>query len=98
MKIYYVRAEPVAAEGPDAAALVVADDEGQALVLLKKDIDFSGYRMPPAELTPISASHEHVRRVLGATAAHEIGVYGFRLLGPADPADPHIPPAAAASS
>ena len=52
-------------------------------MLLRKDIDFSGYRMPPAELMPYEAAPEEVRRMLGEVAAHEIGVYLFTLLEPA---------------
>jgi hypothetical protein len=81
MKVFYIKARPVGAEGPPASAFVVAHDEHEAVVLLRKDIDFSGYRLPPVEMTPYSASHEQVREVLGDAATHEIGVYGFRVLG-----------------
>ena len=95
MKIFYVSAEPLSAEGPPASAVVVAEDPEQALLLLRKDINFSGYRLPPAELTECPAAREDVRRVLGAAATHEIGVYGFTVLGTADSEDPGTPPAAA---
>jgi hypothetical protein len=92
MKIFYVRAEPVEGDGPSAAAVVVAQDAHQALVLLRKDIDFSGYHLPPAEMMPFEAAPEDVRRVLGEAASHEIGVYCFTLLGPAGPEHAGTPP------
>ena len=95
MKVFYVRAEPLDSDGPPAAAIVVAHDPDQALLLLRKDLDFSGYRLPPAELTPYEAAPEEVRRLLGDVAAHEIGVYLFTLLEPTDPAAAGTPPAAA---
>ena len=95
MKVFYVRAEPVDGDGPPAAAVVVARDAQEALVLLRKDIDFSGYRMPPAELTLYETAPDEVRRLLGDVAAHEIGVYLFTLLEPADPESTRTPPAAA---
>jgi hypothetical protein len=95
MKIFYVKAEPVEGHGPAAAAIVVAHDAHEAVMLLRKDLDFSGYHLPPAELTPYEAAPEQVRRLLGEAASHEIGVYGFAVLGPADPEDAGTPPAAA---
>ena len=97
MKVFYIRAEPVEAGGASAAAMVVAHDAHQALVLLRKDINFSGYHLPPAEMVPYEAAPEEVRRALGETAAHEIGVYGFTVLDPAGLADAGAgtPPAAA---
>ena len=95
MKVLYVRAEPVDGDGPPAAAVVVARDAQEALVLLRKDIDISSYRMPPAELTLYEAAPDEVRRLLGDVAAHEIGVYLFTLLEPADPESTRTPPAAA---
>ncbi len=94
MKIFYAKAEPLMAGGPLAAAFVIAKDPGEALLLLRKDFNFSGYRMPPVELTEYEASHDFVRDALGDVAAHEKGVYGFRVLdtGEAQPAE--VPPAA----
>ena len=94
MKLFYVRAEPVEGDGPSAAAVVMAHDAQQVLLLLRKDIDFSGYHLPPAEMMPFEAAPEEVRRMLGDTAAHEIGVYGFRVLGLAGPEHAGTPPAA----
>jgi len=94
MRAFYVRAEPLGAEGPSAAAIVVAENSDQALLLLRKDIDFSGYRLPPAEMIRFEAAPEEIRRRLGEAAAHEIGVYRFTLLEPSDPAHTGMPPAA----
>jgi hypothetical protein len=94
MKVFYVRAQPIEGDGPSAAAIVVAHDAHQALVLLRKDVDFSGYHLPPAEMTPYEAAPEEVRRLLGEVASHEIGVYLFTVLEPADSQDPNTPPAA----
>jgi hypothetical protein len=82
MKVFCVKAEPVSGDGPPAAAIVVAHDAHQAVVLLRKDVNFSGYHLPPAEMVPYEAAPEDVRRVLGETAAHEIGVYRFAVLEP----------------
>lgn len=95
MKIYRVIAEPVAADAPPARAYVVAHDPDQAVMLLRKDIDFSGYRLPPAEMVVLEAPPEEVERVLGAAAGHEIGVYAFQVLGAGEAAEPGTPPAAA---
>jgi len=88
MKIYRVKARPIAVGGPAAVAFIVAEDTEQALLLLRKDIDFSGYRMPPEELLVCEASREDVKAALGAVATHEIGVYGFTVLGDGDPGTP----------
>jgi hypothetical protein len=55
------------------------------MILLRKDINFAGYALPPAEMAPVSIDTEEVRRVLGEDAAHEKGVYGFRLIGAETP-------------
>ena len=81
MRIFQVVAEPVDGNGPPARAVVVAKDMDEALILLRKDVNFSGYRLPPAKLTPVTIDAAEVRHVLGDDAAHEKGVYGFRLLG-----------------
>jgi hypothetical protein len=94
MKIFYVRAEPITAERPSAIAIVVARSAREAVLLLRKDYNFSGYRLPPAEMTPYEASPEQVRDRLGETAAHEIGVYRFTVLDRADPLNAGAPPAA----
>jgi hypothetical protein len=36
-------------------------------------------------MAPVSIDTEEVRRVLGEDAAHEKGVYGFRLIGAETP-------------
>lgn len=95
MKVFYVRAEPVTADAPSAQAIVVAQDAHQAIVLLRKDINFSGYRLPPAEMVPYEAASEEIRQLFGDAAVHEIGVYGFTVSGPAGLAESGTPPAAA---
>jgi hypothetical protein len=77
MQVFYVRAEPLAASGVEATAFVVADDPEEALLLLRKDFNFSGYRLPPLEMTALDASRISVREALGDTAPTEKGVYGF---------------------
>ncbi|HEX5453275.1 MAG TPA: hypothetical protein VFX06_05735 [Stellaceae bacterium] len=93
MQIFDVRVEPLGAAGPDARAIVIAQDEGQAVALMRNDGRFSGYRLPPAEMVRCSASRADVRRALGDTATHEIGVYAFAVLGEPG-ASPATPPAA----
>jgi hypothetical protein len=95
MRVFYVRAEPVAASGPPAVAAVVAEDAHQALLLLRKDTRLSGYHLPPAEMAPYEAAPDDIRRAFGDVAAHEIGVYGFAVLDAAASEDTGTPPAAA---
>jgi hypothetical protein len=78
MKVYKITAEPLDTAGPPAGAIVVAKDPDEAMILLRKDINFLGYVLPPAEMVPM----------LGEDAAHEKGVYGFRLIGAPTPALP----------
>jgi hypothetical protein len=94
MRVFYVKAEPIDAPGPAAIAMVVAHDPHEAMILLRKDIDFTGYRLPPIEMIPFEAAPEEIRRELGEAAAHEIGVYGFRVLGAGNPRLRETPPAA----
>ena len=94
MKTFHVRAEPLAEEGPIAIAIVVAEDEEEALLMLRKDENFSGYRLPPTELRPLETSNEQLRQALGDGVAQEIGVYGFTTLGGADADEIGGPPAA----
>ena len=49
--VFQVRAEPLDANAPPAAAFVVAKDYDEAILLLRKDINFSGYALPPLEMT-----------------------------------------------
>jgi hypothetical protein len=83
MRVFQIRARSLDDPRPDAGAIVVAKDADEAMILLRKDINFSGYALPPAEMAPVSI--EEVRRVLGEDAAHEKGVYGFRLIGAETP-------------
>ena len=85
MRVFQVRAESIDDPRPDAHAIVVAKDAEEATILLRKDINFAGYALPPAEMAPVSIDTEEVRRVLGEDAAHEKGVYGFRLIGAETP-------------
>jgi len=85
MRVFQVRLEPLGGAGPPAGAIVVAEDAGEAMIMLRKDINLSGYALPPAEMIPVSIDTEEVRRVLGEDAAHEKGVYGFHLIGAPTP-------------
>ena len=78
-------AEPLDRAEAPAVAFVVAEDADEAMILLRKDINFAGYALPPAEMIPVDIDAEEVRRVLGEDAAHEKGVYGFRLIGAETP-------------
>jgi hypothetical protein len=77
MKVFYVRAEALDDPGLEATAFVVAKDPDEALLLLRKDFNFSGYRLPPTEITLFEATRNEVRRALGDTAPTEKGVYSF---------------------
>jgi hypothetical protein len=85
MKVFQIRARSLDDPRPDAGAIVVAENADEAMILLRKDINFAGYALPPAEMAPVSIDTEEVRRVLGEDAAHEKGVYGFRLIGAETP-------------
>jgi hypothetical protein len=85
MRVFQVRAVSLDDPRPDAGAIVVAQDADEAMILLRKDINFAGYALPPAEMIPVDIDAEEVRRVLGEDAAHEKGVYGFRLIGAETP-------------
>jgi hypothetical protein len=85
MRVFQIRARSLDDPRPDAGAIVVAKDADEAMILLRKDINFAGYALPPAEMAPVSIDTEEVRRVLGEDAAHEKGVYGFRLIGAETP-------------
>ena len=85
MRVFQIRARSLDDPRPDAGAIVVAKDADEAMILLRKDINFAGYALPPAEMAPASIDTEEVRRVLGEDAAHEKGVYGFRLIGTETP-------------
>jgi len=85
MRVFQVRAESLDDLRPDAGAIVVAKNADEAMILLRKDINFAGYALPPAEMMPVSIDAEEVRRVLGEDAAHEKGIYGFHLIGAETP-------------
>lgn len=88
MRVFQVRAESVDDPRPDARAIVVAKNADEAMILLRKDVNFAGYALPPAEMVPVLIDAAEVRRVLGEDAAHEKGVYGFRLIGEPTPPVP----------
>ena len=88
MLVFRVRAEPIDGRSPLAGAFVVAKDPDEAILQLRKDINFSGYALPPAEMTGCITDAEEVRAALGADAAHEKGVYGFHLIGAETPTLP----------
>ena len=88
MKIFRVMAEPLDGDGPPATAFIVAKDFDEAILLLRKDINFSGYRLPPVEMTAYLVDADEVRAVLGDDAAHEKGVYGFHPIDAETPALP----------
>jgi hypothetical protein len=90
MKIFKVIAEPLDRAEPPAVAFVVAEDADEAMILLRKDVNFSGYALPPAEMIPMSIHVTEVRRLLREDAAHEKGVYGFHLIGEPSPALPAL--------
>jgi hypothetical protein len=77
MQVYHVTAASLDQPGVLAEAFVVADSPDEALLLLRKDFNFSGYRLPPIEMTGLEASRDEVRRLFGDTAPTEKGVYGF---------------------
>jgi len=80
MMVFKVRAEPLDANAAPAAAFVVAKDYDEAILLLRKDINFSGYVLPPQDMTACIVDADEVREALGEDAAHEKGVYAFHLL------------------
>ena len=85
MRVFQIRARSLDDPRPDAGAIVVAKDADEAMILLRKDINFAGYALPPAEMIPVDIDAAEVRRVLGGDAAHEKGVYGFHLIGAETP-------------
>jgi hypothetical protein len=85
MRIFKVIAEPLDPAEPPAVAFVVAEDADEAMILLRKDINLSGYALPPAEMIPMSLHAAEVRRLFGEDAAHEKGVFGFHLIGAPTP-------------
>jgi hypothetical protein len=85
MIVFKVRAEPLDGDGPPASAFVVAKDADEAILLLRKDINFTDYRLPPVEMVACLVDADEVRIALGEDAAHEKGVYGFHLIGTETP-------------
>ena len=85
MMVFKVRAESLDANAPPAGAFVVAKDYDEAILLLRKDINFSGYALPPLEMTACLVDADEVREALGKNAAHEKGVYAFHQIGAETP-------------
>ena len=77
MLVFFVRAQGLDDPTAQATAFVVADCEEDVLMLLKQDFNFTGYRLPPIEITRFEASHAEVRDALGEPAHTEKGVYAF---------------------
>src|SRR5206468_9127096 len=88
MMVLKVGAEPLDANAPPAEAFVVAKDYDEAILLLRKDINFSGYVLPPLEMTACLVDADEVREALGKNAAPEKGAYGFHLIGADTPTPP----------
>jgi hypothetical protein len=82
MKVFYVRSERIEPPPESAFAFVVAKDADEAVLLLRKDINFTGYTLPPLEMRMCEISAAEVRRAFGDTAATEKGVYGFTTTDP----------------
>ena len=66
MKIFRVMAEPLDGDGLPAIAFIVAKDFDEAILLLRKDINFSGYRLP-TRCAPFSATMRRTRRASTAS-------------------------------
>lgn len=92
MQVFEVKVEPIGATEPAASAIIVAEDRHQAIALMHNDGRFSGYRLPPVEMTLCSPTRAEIRAALGTAATHEAGVYAFKLLGPPDEDSPNNPP------
>lgn len=77
MQVFFVRAQALDDPWTEATAFVVADREDEVLLLLKKDFNFTGYRLPPVEIVPMEASRAEVSEALGEPAHTEKGIYAF---------------------
>jgi hypothetical protein len=80
LHVFFVRARCLEAPDRWRTAHVVAGDDAEALLLLKKSVHFWGYEMPPVEMR-VEGGEPDARRVGGARACSEKGV--FRLDAPA---------------
>ncbi|TMK27519.1 MAG: hypothetical protein E6G69_15545 [Alphaproteobacteria bacterium] len=69
MRVFQIRARSLDDPRPDAGAIVVAQDADEAMILLRKDINFAGYALPPAEMIPVDID--------AAALALRLGQSGF---------------------
>ena len=85
LRVFYAVADQIADPRHRQSALVVAENEGEALALLEADERFSGYQFPPRELStdPRSDSMAAALKKLGVDKLKR-GVFGVGLVGPVD--------------
>jgi hypothetical protein len=82
MKVFYALAEHCEDPERRLGAFVVAPDRAAAVRALRRNVAFTGYRMPPAELSLYGDDHEALPRLAGARSIigklAEDGVYPIR--------------------
>ncbi len=85
LRVFYAVADQIADPRHRQSALVVAENEGEALALLQADERFLGYQFPPRELStdPGSDSISAALKKLGVDQL-EKGVFAVGLVGPVD--------------
>ena len=75
MRVFYTLAQHLEERGTRRAAFVVAEDPEEALLLLKKSVHFSGFALPPIELTEHGEGAAAIRQMLGDRNPSEKGVF-----------------------
>ena len=75
MRVFRVRARHLEQPQRWRLAHVVAEDPGEAVLLLKKSVHFWDYAMPPEELVEIGAGEAAIGRAPGAETPSEKGVF-----------------------
>jgi hypothetical protein len=75
MRVFYTLAQHLEERGTRRAAFVIAEDPGEALLLLRKSVHFSGFALPPIELTEHGEGASAIRRQLGDGHPSEKGVF-----------------------